>query len=84
MIQHCSEVFDEFLKHCEARYVRGDLAFSTLSAYRGAQQCPAPSTRQAPPLLWRVGFCIDIFEACTMFIFITARVLRFPPYRGIS
>jgi hypothetical protein len=33
-IRRCGEVFDEFIKHCTARYASGDLAFSTLSAYR--------------------------------------------------
>lgn len=32
--RRCGEVFDEFLRHCQARYARGDLAHSTLSAYR--------------------------------------------------
>jgi len=42
-----------------------------------------PQSRRPSSLLWRVGFCIDIFGACTMFTFVTARTLRFPPYRGI-
>jgi len=42
-----------------------------------------PQSRRPSSLLWRVGFCIDIFGACTMFTSVTARTLRFPPYRGI-
>ncbi len=30
----CGDVFDDFLQSCQARYARGDLAFSTLNAYR--------------------------------------------------
>lgn len=33
-------------------------------------------------MLWRVGFRIDIFGACTVFTLVTARTPRFPPYRG--
>ena len=38
---------------------------------------------QPSPLLWRVGFRIDIFGACTVFTLVTARTPRFPPYRGV-
>ena len=44
---------------------------------RSPPQLPRPS-----PLLWRVGFRIDIFGACTVFTLVTARTPRFPPYRG--
>lgn len=34
-------------------------------------------------LLWRVGFRIGIFGACTVFTLVTARAPRFPRYRGV-
>ena len=33
-VRSCSEVFDEFLKHCESRLLRHDLAAATVSSYR--------------------------------------------------
>jgi integrase len=33
-VRSCSDVFDEFLKHCESRLLRHDLATATVSSYR--------------------------------------------------
>jgi hypothetical protein len=33
-VRLCSEVFDEFLAHCEARLRRGDMAAATVRSYR--------------------------------------------------
>jgi integrase len=33
-VRSCSEVFDEFLKHCESRLLRHDLAAATVNSYR--------------------------------------------------
>jgi hypothetical protein len=33
-VRLCTEVFDEYLAHCEARVKRGDLAAATLRGYR--------------------------------------------------
>src|SRR5689334_8425772 len=33
-VQSCDEVFDDFLKHCESRMAKNDLAFVTVDGYR--------------------------------------------------
>jgi hypothetical protein len=39
-IRSCSEVFDEFLKHCEARYARGVDSAGGFRVFRGARGRP--------------------------------------------
>ncbi len=59
-------------------------AVTTTPAERsGAYLARLPDHIGLPQTLWRVGFRGDLFGACTVFTFITARTLCFPPYRGI-
>lgn len=36
--------------------------------------------RRPSPLLWRAGFHIDCFEACSVFTRVAARTVRCPPW----
>ena len=49
----------------------------------GCESRSLPQPQRPSSLLWRVGFRIDIFGACSVFTSVTARTLRFPPYRGV-
>lgn len=42
-----------------------------------------PQPQRPSSLLWRVGFRISIFEACSVFTHVTARTHRCPPERGL-
>ena len=58
-------------------------AVTTTPAERsGAFLARLPDHGGLPQTLWRVGFRGNLFGACTVFTLVTARTLRFPPYKG--